>query len=272
MSSRYWIKLYHEILDDPKMGRLTDALFRRAIELFLIAGDYDREGLLPPPEDIAWRLRVPEETLSAQMDALREVGILTRADGGQWTVTHFKDRQAAEPPSRRMRRYRETLQKHDIRYEDVTKRNTDVDRDKETDAEEMGDAERSTLRDIGLLPNRFGCPRAASPSSASENAGGGCDPADELVKTFIDHTRIPLNTGGEGKWADALRRLKDAGVDKLDVVTALGECAHKGIVIANLGSIVNPAIISMARRKGKANKEEDYTRYLKGEYAEFLRN
>ena len=24
MASRYWIKLYHEILDDPKMGRLTD--------------------------------------------------------------------------------------------------------------------------------------------------------------------------------------------------------------------------------------------------------
>ncbi len=24
MSSNYWIKLYHEILDDPKMGRLFD--------------------------------------------------------------------------------------------------------------------------------------------------------------------------------------------------------------------------------------------------------
>ena len=95
---------------------------------------------------------------------------------------------------------------------------------------------------------------------------------EELVKTFIAHTHIPLNTGGEEKWARALARLNKAGVEKVDIISALGECYQKGIVIANLGSIVNPAIICMARRKGRANKEEDYTRYLKGEYAEFLRN
>ena len=60
MASRYWIKLYHEILDDPKMGRLPDALFRRAIELFLIAGENGRDGGLPALADIAWRLRADE--------------------------------------------------------------------------------------------------------------------------------------------------------------------------------------------------------------------
>jgi len=29
MGSPYWIKLYHEILNDPKMGRLPDRLWRR---------------------------------------------------------------------------------------------------------------------------------------------------------------------------------------------------------------------------------------------------
>jgi hypothetical protein len=29
-----WIKLYLEILDDPKMGKLPDWCWRRAIELF----------------------------------------------------------------------------------------------------------------------------------------------------------------------------------------------------------------------------------------------
>jgi hypothetical protein len=77
MASRYWIKLYHEILDDPKMGRLSDALFRRTIELFLIAGDLNLQGLLPSPADIAWRLRVPEGELEPQMQALRAVGILS---------------------------------------------------------------------------------------------------------------------------------------------------------------------------------------------------
>ena len=29
---KYWIKLYHEILDDPKMGRLSDRTWRRTNE------------------------------------------------------------------------------------------------------------------------------------------------------------------------------------------------------------------------------------------------
>lgn len=246
MSSRYWIKLYHEILDDPKMGRLPAALFRRTIELFLMAGDYDREGQLPPPADIAWRLRVPEDILRAQMEALREVEILSRDENDGWVVTHFRERQAAEPTSLRSRRYRSSLQKIHIRHESVTNRDADVDRDKERDEEEKGESD-------------------------AERAGGSCDPENELVKTFIAHTHIPLNTGGEEKWARALARLNKAGVEKVDIISALGECYQKGIVIANLGSIVNPAIISMARRKGRTNKEEDYNRYLKGEYADWLR-
>ena len=38
MPSKYWIKLYHEVLDDPKMARLPDRLYRRCIEVFLLAG------------------------------------------------------------------------------------------------------------------------------------------------------------------------------------------------------------------------------------------
>lgn len=47
MASKYWIKLYHEILDDHKMGRLPDRLWRRVIELILLAGEQDDEGLHP---------------------------------------------------------------------------------------------------------------------------------------------------------------------------------------------------------------------------------
>jgi hypothetical protein len=179
------------------------------------------------------------------------VGFLSLGPNGQWIVTHFKDRQSADPPSRRMHRYREALQKHGSRYDLVTKRNTDVDIDKEAEEEKEVDVD-----------------------AEEENAGGCSSPLDELVKTFIDHTSIPVNTGGEDKWAKALARLREAGVEPADIVSALGECAHKGIVIANLGSIVNPAIISMARRKaGKAaSEQDDAARYLKGRYAHLLRH
>jgi hypothetical protein len=247
MSTRYWIKLYHEILDDPKMGRLSDTLFRRTIELFLIAGDFDREGELPALADISWRLRLPEDTLKTEMEELRSLGILTLADSGDWIVTHFNQRQSAEPPSKRMRRYREALQTHKSRYDPVTKRNADIDVDIDTDEEKEEDADE-------------------------DHNGSSCIPSDELVKIFIEHTNIPLNTGGEEKWTKALFRLKEAGVMKEDIISALGECYQKGIVIANLGSIVNPAIISMARRKGMAKPEDDFMRYVGGEYGYLLKH
>jgi hypothetical protein len=145
-----------------------------------------------------------------------------------------------------MRRYREALQAHISRYDPVTKRNADIDVDIDTDEE------KETVAD--------------------EDEGIGCGPLDELVRTFVEHTRIPRNTGGEEKWAKALARLKEAGVEKGDIISALGECYQKGIVIANLGSIVNPAIISMAKRKGMAKPEDDFTRYVGGEYGYLLKH
>ena len=43
----YWLKLYIEILDDPKMAVLPDRLWRRIIELFLIAKKLHMNGHLP---------------------------------------------------------------------------------------------------------------------------------------------------------------------------------------------------------------------------------
>lgn len=33
MGNSFWMKLYYEVLDDPKMGRLSDRQFWRAIRL-----------------------------------------------------------------------------------------------------------------------------------------------------------------------------------------------------------------------------------------------
>jgi hypothetical protein len=42
-----------EILDDPKMGCLPNHLWRRAVELFLLAGREGNDGALPPIEEMA---------------------------------------------------------------------------------------------------------------------------------------------------------------------------------------------------------------------------
>jgi DnaD/phage-associated family protein len=106
MASKYWIKLYHEILDDPKMGKLSDRLFRRTIELFLMAGEWDELGDLPSLDDMAWRLRTSPELLETELIELSKKGVIT-AGGGGYSVTNFSIRQTAMSNSERARRWRE---------------------------------------------------------------------------------------------------------------------------------------------------------------------
>ena len=134
MGSKYWIKLYHEIVDDPKMGQLSDHLWRRCIELFLIAGDYNKDGQLPSLNDTAWRLRTNAEILEAELNDLSRYGITTVADG-HWGVTKFRDRQgrpySMKPDAVRQREYRAGVKKEEEgKKEDI---DTDMSRDMSRD-------------------------------------------------------------------------------------------------------------------------------------------
>lgn len=115
MTSRFWVKLYIEILDDPKIGRLPNHLWRRAVELFLLAGREGNDGALPPVEEMAWTLRLSADKVLEDLHGLAEVGVVHEAEPGGWFVTHFAQRQAAVPVEERVRRFR-------VRNEDVTKR------------------------------------------------------------------------------------------------------------------------------------------------------
>lgn len=120
MSAKYWIKLYLEILDDPKMGRLPDYLFRRAIELFLAAGENGNDGALQPVPQLAWRLRLDEMKLRESLRALSEVGVVYEAKPDEWVVTNFQKRQDAASPTERVREFRK---RNDIETKRYTKCN-----------------------------------------------------------------------------------------------------------------------------------------------------
>jgi hypothetical protein len=104
--TRYWIKLFIEILDDPKMGRLPNHLWRRAVELFLLAGRQGCDGALPPVQEMAWSLRLSQDKVLEDLHSLAEVGVVHEAQPGGWVVTHFKERQTSESLER-VRRYRQ---------------------------------------------------------------------------------------------------------------------------------------------------------------------
>jgi hypothetical protein len=101
-----WIKLYTEILNDPKMGRLPDHLWRRAIEIFMLAGKMGESGLLPPIPEIMWELRASEDDIKGVMTALENLGIVHQAQPGAWIVTNFARRQAAMTDAERKAKQR----------------------------------------------------------------------------------------------------------------------------------------------------------------------
>jgi DnaD/phage-associated family protein len=159
MASKYWIKLYIEILDDPKMGQMSDRLFRRTIQLFLLAGDLNGSGILPSVDDMAWRLRLSQEELETDLADLASTGIVHK-NGDHWVVTKFEDRQSPVSGAERMRRYRERKQKS-LYYGDepVTKRNVDTDTDKESDTDKTADGRHLFdlyEQEIGLLTPHIG--------------------------------------------------------------------------------------------------------------------
>lgn len=158
---RQWIKLHIEILDDPKVGRMPDRLFRRTIELFLLAGKSDNnEGVLPPIEDIAWLLRVDEAVLLDDLYALQALDIVHEIEPGIWVVTHFSERQDPDTPAERVAKHRKNVTKrYNTRNEDVTKRYktsndvetksyVEVEEDKEEDKESESEAEAETETEV----------------------------------------------------------------------------------------------------------------------------
>lgn len=144
MASKYWLKLYHEMLDDEKVMMLRPALRWRFIETLLVAGEMDEGGYLPETRKYAWRVRDSFEVVETELGELAEAGLLSRVDG-RWLVTKFAERQAAVGAAERMARMRERQKKQGYygddtpekreSYEDVTKRHTDKDIDKDIDTE-----------------------------------------------------------------------------------------------------------------------------------------
>lgn len=109
MKSRYWEKLWHDILDDHKLGPLSNDLKWRFITLIVAAGRYDRNGMLPDLPDLAWMLRTSEEQLKIELSTLarRElVEIIPYDRSERWLVTNYTKRQTAMSEAERQQRRR----------------------------------------------------------------------------------------------------------------------------------------------------------------------
>ena len=115
--SKGWIRLYHEVIIDDKMGLLSDHLWRRAVECMVAAGAEGRGGYLPETKALARKLATTEADLEHDLIELAAPGvkILEKRPDGWYVVNHIKRQQAKDATgAARQERYRKAQQeKHD---------------------------------------------------------------------------------------------------------------------------------------------------------------
>ncbi len=100
-----WLRLYDEVLDDPKVQRLPPALFKRWVNLLCVASRHD--GRLPAIADLEFALRDGAASICADLAALEAVGLIDR-DGDGFAPHNWSGRQfRSDSSTSRVKRHRE---------------------------------------------------------------------------------------------------------------------------------------------------------------------
>lgn len=69
-----WFRLYNDILEDPKVQKLSPELFKFWINILCVASK--NEGKLPPIKDIAFALRMSESETEAAFHSIKKAHLI----------------------------------------------------------------------------------------------------------------------------------------------------------------------------------------------------
>ena len=140
-----WFRLYDTLLDDPKVQRLPDPLFKTWVNLLCLASRSN--GDLPCIEDIAFALRLDDAEAASRLAALMERGLIDDGDvvrPHNWSERQFqgdRDPTAADRQRRKRDKDRDVTRDNDechahvTRDTPVTSRPPDTDTDTDTERE-----------------------------------------------------------------------------------------------------------------------------------------
>lgn len=100
-----WFRVYDNLIEDPKVQRLSDSLFRGLVNLWCLTSQ--GEGLLPPIGDIAFKLRIKPAQAQKLLADLRNAGLIVDDETGthphNWNGRQFK----SDVSNDRVKRYRQ---------------------------------------------------------------------------------------------------------------------------------------------------------------------
>lgn len=281
-----WLKLYHEMLNDPKMGTMSDHLYRRTIELFLLAGQEGRNGLLPPLTQVAWALRTTVNDATLCLQELQELGIVTKLPEGSMIVTHFAERQDtnlsdAERSQRRRDKIKASRELSDERHAErvtsdtqtdtqsdttstrelsdaVTKNDTldkDIDKDKEEDKEEelINNAAKAAAREKPakqkLTPDQ------------QEFWLRAFGPEADRARAFSAASGIVPISGEFGRWQKDLRAFTEAGINTEQMIRAVEKVRKDGKYPIKAPGTVFTEARNLAAKKQQPEKKNGFDAY-----------
>jgi hypothetical protein len=136
-----WFRFYDTVLDDPKVQRLADHLFRGWVNILCLASKHG--GKLPSIPDIAFCLRIPDDQADSLVQSLLDARLLE--DNGEFLTPHnWSERQYVDSTNAiRQQRFREkkrsnnqpVTESNGVTNVKITPLDTDTDTDTETDTE-----------------------------------------------------------------------------------------------------------------------------------------
>jgi len=157
MNGMPWFRMYHEMIDDPKVGTLNDSEFRTWVELLCLACAYGNHGSTGLTEDeISWKLRrnVSETFLKLFRNGLVTVEDDIKCEKAVKIVNWDKRQFSSDCSSDRVRKYRKNNNKNYGNVSetflkrrcngDVTAQDTDTDTD----------IKKEEKKDIGLIEKK----------------------------------------------------------------------------------------------------------------------
>src|SRR5262249_22021146 len=105
-----WLKLWHEILDSPKIQLMSGELFKGWVNVLCLTCRHNNEGALPDLGSITFALRVSTKEAESLLLQLLNRGLLERHEGG-FRVHDWAHWQAnrVTPEALRVSRYRARL-------------------------------------------------------------------------------------------------------------------------------------------------------------------
>lgn len=149
-SKSLWLRLYTEVLNDPKVQRLDGDTFKGWVNLLCVAKESSGNGTLPTLSDIAFYLRTDANTAGQLVQRLIDAGLIDQV--GEYYIMHgwnLRQYESDNDPTAIERKRRERDRKRDVTdmsrvtsrtshgqcHANVTRTETETETDIETDTD-----------------------------------------------------------------------------------------------------------------------------------------